>query len=90
LPASLILGILEGIFIVVISAVTVAIFFTVRTLRKRVKAVSIYMIATGTELDEFTGYNQKISNCLSTKDWEMAELWPRIIENKLREKGFIS
>jgi hypothetical protein len=89
-PPQLILYILEWIFIVVTIAVMLAIISAITNLRKRVKTVSIYMIATGTESNDLSMYIQNISQFLSVKDWEMAELWSRILENKLSDKGFIS
>ena len=79
---SLITLVLQYAFPVVTSGIILVIIFSIRTLRRRIKTVSIYMIATARESQEFNDYIQKIRDHLSNKECEMAELWA----DKLRDK----
>jgi hypothetical protein len=79
--SKLVMG-LQIVFGTVAGFIIVAISFTIGTLRRRIKTVSIYMIATGRESDELKEYIKKVLKYLSDKEWEMAELWARKLEDK--------
>lgn len=77
-------GALQLIFIILLFGIGISLYFSLVRLRRQIKTVSIYMLAIGREKSEFNEYIDKITQYLSTKQWEMAELWSGLLQNKLQ------
>jgi hypothetical protein len=75
-------SVLKFAFVIVVFGIMTAIYLAIGILRRRIKTVSIYMIATGRESPELKDYVQKVLDYLSIREWEMAELWADKLEDK--------
>jgi hypothetical protein len=59
------------VFVGIVAGILIVLYFAIGNLRRRIKTVAIYMVATGAELPELKEYVDKISQYLSVSEWEM-------------------
>jgi hypothetical protein len=81
--ATQMVGILTWIFIMVSVGIGITIWLSFKKLRTYINMVSLYMLVNGSEKPRLREYADKVGQYISSREWEMAGLWAKILEDKL-------